>query len=73
MAACELVKECLFFQGRMSNTPATLGMFKTKYCQGSFESCARFQVYKALGIEKVPVTLFPNQQEKVPVIIENSP
>lgn len=73
MAACELVERCLFFQGKMSGAPATLEMFKAKYCSGAFESCARFQVYKAIGIEKVPVTLYPNQQEKAAVIIEYAP
>jgi hypothetical protein len=73
MAVCELVEKCIFFQGKMSRTPAALEMFKVKYCKGSFESCARFHVFKAIGIEKVPVTLFPNQSEKATVIIEYAP
>ena len=45
----------------MSNMPAMVGQFKRKYCRGDNDQCARYRVFKAIGRENVPPTLFPNQ------------
>jgi hypothetical protein len=34
-------------------------------------NCARFMVFEALGKEKVPSELFPNQQGKTEIILES--
>jgi len=50
--------------------PATANMMKKRYCLNDNLQCARYTVFKALGREKVPKDLFPNQIEKAQEIIE---
>ena len=61
MADCECLAKCIFFNDKMSNMPAMVGQFKRKYCRGDNDQCARYRVFKAIGRENVPPTLFPNQ------------
>lgn len=70
MVECELAKNCIFFNDKMANTPSTADLFKKIYCQSDCDSCARMMVVKALGREKVPADLFPNQAEKAIEIIK---
>ena len=69
MAECECLSGCLFFNDKMSSMPVLAEQMKKKYCQGSNDQCARFKVFKALGREKVPMDLFPNQAERVGALI----
>ncbi len=62
---CELLPTCIFFNDRMVNMPSTAAIFKQRYCKGDHPACARHMVFKALGREKVPPDLFPNQPERV--------
>lgn len=71
MAECELIKTCIFFNDKMSNMPSTAEIFKTMYCKGEFDNCARLIIVKALGREKVPADLFPNQAAKALDIVKN--
>ncbi len=64
MADCEMIAKCIFFNDKMANKPGTANLLKSKYCKGAFAECARYQVCKALGREKVPGDLFPNQADK---------
>ncbi len=52
--------------------PLQSELFKSKYCKGEFEKCARYMVFKALGSEHVPENLFPIQQEKAKKIIADA-
>ena len=63
MADCECLPKCLFFNDQMANMPAISEMFKKKYCNGDFSQCARYMVFKAVGKEKVPNDLFPNNTD----------
>jgi hypothetical protein len=69
MADCERLATCPFFNDRMSNMPATTGLFKKRYCQGDNSNCARYMVLQALGKEKLPADLFPNERERAQEII----
>ncbi|HBY57413.1 MAG TPA: hypothetical protein DEG96_06075 [Candidatus Atribacteria bacterium] len=69
MAECECLKSCPFFNAKMANMPATANIMIKKYCKGDNSICARYMVFKALGREKVPIDLFPNQIERVKEII----
>jgi hypothetical protein len=60
MANCELLAGCIFFNDNMSNYPAAADFLKSKYCVGDNHECARYVVFKALGRERVPTDLFPN-------------
>ncbi len=72
MADCELLKGCLFFNDKMPMESGLGAMFKKKYCQGENTDCARFMVAKALGREKVPVTMFPNMTDEARAMIKGS-
>jgi hypothetical protein len=69
MAECDLINTCIFFNDKMANTPSTAEIFKTLYCRGDSEKCARMMVVKAAGREKVPADLFPNQADRVAGIV----
>jgi hypothetical protein len=70
MADCECLPKCPFFHDRMANMPAVASLLKTSYCKGDARSCARYQVFKALGPGKAPVDLYPNQIERVKAVIQ---
>ena len=72
MANCELIEKCLFFNDKMANAPATASMFKKKYCEGDNSNCARHMVVEAIGREKVPSDLFPNQADEAKRIISTN-
>ena len=64
MADCECMPTCLFFNDKMAETPATADMLKQRFCLGDKNGCARYMVRSALGKDKVPSELYPNQKEK---------
>jgi hypothetical protein len=64
MPDCDCLPGCPFFNDRMAHMPSIAGMMKNQYCKGNFTQCARHMVKEALGKERVPVDLFPNQTEK---------
>jgi len=65
---CELSDTCIFFNDKMPDMPAVAGYLKDKYCRGTYEVCARFQIYREFGRENVPAGLFPNEEEMVPAV-----
>lgn len=67
--ACALTEGCIFFNDKMANMPSMATMYKQRYCQDSFETCARYEVFKAIGRENVPRDLYPNEEEKVAGIL----
>ncbi|MBI9049775.1 MAG: hypothetical protein JEZ00_10170 [Anaerolineaceae bacterium] len=62
MSDCECLQDCPFFNEVMMDMPSTADRLKRKYCLGENESCARYMVFKSLGEENVPATLFPMQK-----------
>lgn len=69
MKDCEMLEKCIFFNNKMANMPSTAEVIKLRYCKGESAECARFMVCKALGREKVPAELFPNQVDMAGKII----
>jgi hypothetical protein len=69
MANCELIEKCLFFNDKMGNRQSMAEMYKKRYCKGDHSDCARHMVVKAMGREKVPPNLFPNQADEAKRII----
>lgn len=67
--ACSLIEGCIFFNDKMTNMPSMAAMYKDRYCQDSFETCARYEVFKAVGRENVPRDLYPNETAKVSDIL----
>jgi len=68
---CECLAKCPFFNDQMADKPATAELMKKQYCLSNYENCARYIIFKALGREKVPADLFPNQQYRVDTIQKN--
>lgn len=68
MAQCDLINGCIFFNDKMADMPAISSRYKDKYCRDSYQTCARFQIFKEFGRENVPANLFPNQESSVPDI-----
>ncbi len=69
MPECALLPTCLFFNEKMKDMPSLANVMKETYCKGDNSNCARYMVFMALGREKVPSVLFPNQVEKAKEII----
>ena len=72
MANCELIEKCVFFNDKMGTMPGTAEMFKKKYCKEDNSNCARHMIVKAMGREKVPPNLFPNQTDEAKRIISTT-
>jgi hypothetical protein len=69
MGECELTAGCIFFNDKMADMPSMASMMKSVYCKSDPDKCARYKVVKAVGREKVPADLFPNQVEKADAVI----
>jgi hypothetical protein len=69
MSNCECLAGCPFFNDVMTDMPSTAERLKKKYCLGDNTSCARYMVFKALGKEHVPSTLFPMQKDRAVELI----
>ncbi len=69
MPDCTCLPRCPFFNDRMAGMPTMAHQLKEKFCQGDNSDCARFMVFSALGSEKVPATLFPNQTDQAKKLI----
>jgi len=69
MASCDKLSGCPFFNDRLAGRTAVSEMLKKHYCQGDFMACARHIVCLAKGSSGVPSDLFPNQQEKLTVLL----
>ncbi len=72
MSDCEYLKDCSsdFFDETLIAAPGIAKLYKNRYCFTEKIQCARYTIYKKLGIKKVPNTLFPNQPENAQKIIE---
>ena len=70
MKECELLEKCIFFNEKMEFEHDSADEFKKQYCLGDKSRCARYIVYKALGREKVPPYLYPDEKEAAGRIIE---
>ena len=69
MGDCECLPRCPFFNDKMVGLPATAELFKKQYCRSNYLTCARYMVFKALGRERVPADLFPNNEERAKRIL----
>jgi hypothetical protein len=70
MSECEFLGGCPFFNDKMKEQPGMTQILKKKYCTGEEKNnCARMMIRTALGKEKVPMDLYPNQIEKAKNIL----
>ncbi len=73
MTDCEWISFDPFLTEKMAAMPATLEIIKSRFCRKDYSSCARYQVMKALGKEKVPVDLSPNNKDRARDLIAETP
>jgi hypothetical protein len=69
MSDCNLLATCIFFNDKMAAMPGMAELYKTSYCRDDNSKCARFRVFSALGREKVPADLYPNDLDVANQII----
>ena len=69
MPVCQLTENCIFFNEHMPVKSSLLDNYRKYYCGNNFHSCSRYIVKESLGIDYVPIDLFPHQQERVDEVI----
>ena len=69
MAECPLLAKCIFFNDKMASMPTASELMKKKYCLKDNTTCARYMVCSTLGREHVPADLFPNNVDRVKVLL----
>jgi hypothetical protein len=69
MTACKKIEKCPFFNDKLANMPLIVNTLKDSYCRNDFAECARFIVSEALGGEKVPIDLYPNNKNRARQIL----
>ena len=72
MPDCQCLPKCPFFHDKMKNMPSMANVYKKNYCKGNYTECARYRVFKTLGRDKVPGTLFPNMADEAERIIKKN-
>ena len=63
MAECEFIDSCPFFQGKLAEKAVEVEELKEKYCRTNNLHCARYMVATAVGKDKVPPDLYPNETD----------
>lgn len=58
MEQCEFIETCAF---ALNNKDSDL---KGNYCDSNSLHCARFMVFQALGVDKAPDDLMPDEKTK---------
>jgi len=71
MKKCAITEKCPFFNDQLPrmHTAKEREDLKKKFCGGGSKQCARFIVAEALGLQEVPVNLFPEDLFKVSIIL----
>ncbi len=67
--ACPLTPTCPFFNDMLANMPAMSEGMKKAFCKDNFIECARYMTCTALGRDKVPNDMFPNEPERAHQVI----
>lgn len=69
MPKCELLEKCPFYNDKIEDYPAGVAAMRRRYCQKDNSRCARYLIFKELGREKVPIDLFPNDNNRAELIV----
>ncbi len=68
MEPCEYTSICPFYAGTLSGRDDAEEL-KRNYCLANALRCARFIIYQALGPERVPADLYPDEKAKAYEVI----
>ncbi len=70
MPYCELFDVCPFYNDEIDqHYSASIAAMRKRYCKKDNSKCARYNVFKALGRNRVPIDLFPNDEKRALVIL----
>jgi hypothetical protein len=72
MDKCDFFDQCTFFEDNYSDMPVTAIIYKSQYCDLDFAKCARNVTAAKLGPEQVPQDLFPCQDARARIIIDEN-
>jgi hypothetical protein len=72
LGECARSKTCRFFKEKMATMPTTAKLLTSKFCYGNPDDCARNVVFNAVGRDKVPLDLFPNDLDTAAKIIKKN-
>lgn len=71
MSDCTHSVACPFYHRRIPIHDVMFETYYNRYCKGSNEHCAVFQVLKGSNFLKVPKDLYPNQTFRVSEILKS--
>lgn len=66
---CENFEDCRFFNQKLERGPVAIDAFRSVYCMGDFNACARYRVAMEVGRENVPDNLYPNNSFRAQRIV----
>ncbi len=69
MADCPSLPRCVFFNDHMARISAAAESMKKRYCRDDNSQCARWLVCKAKGAPAGPADLYPNETERLDVLL----
>ena len=61
---CEYLESCAFVQQMVRTDPLTAYTVRITYCNQDKKDCARYGLIQAVGPERVPDFLWPNDEEE---------
>lgn len=61
---CRYTATCALFTGEHAPQPHLAKRYRTRYCIGEWQECARYAVAHEAGEAAVPPGLLPNQHER---------
>ncbi len=69
MGECEKLAVCPFFNGTLNVESLDPEKVKKEYCESNNLHCARYMVFQALGPEKMPEDLLPEEKTRAYMVI----
>ncbi len=66
---CEYCSRCVVCTGGVGFDTRSARRYREHYCSGAWRSCARWAVARAIGIDKVPDDLLPNDHDRADTYI----
>ena len=73
MACCERAERCAFYRDELATMPMISYIYKDYYCRGDITACAIRMLAAAVGDQRLPPDLFPNQTIRARRLIAQSP
>ncbi len=70
MPLCICMPTCPFYNDKMARMPAMAERMRQHYCLTDNQDCARFMVRNALGAERVPPDLLPDETDRAKALID---